>query len=135
MKTNIIYYIITILTILIITACFTIFSKEKDYIVNFLNDYGYDVTSRPVEIVRVEIPEPLDDVFENYNELQLKAGFDLHNYTGKCGTRYTYNVKNYADGTENVRANVLVIDGKIVGGDICTLNIDGFMHELRENKQ
>ena len=134
MKENLFYYALTIAAIVLTAVCFTVFSAEGSYIVNFLNSYGYEVSEKPIETVKIKIPNPFDDVYENYNELQLRAGFDLREYAGKNGTRYTYEVNNYADGTDGVRANVLVIDGEIAGGDICTLKIDGFMHEIRENE-
>ncbi len=134
MKENIIYYGITVAVIVVMSACFTIFSNQDTYIVEFLNSYGYEVSAKPIETLKVKIPEPLDLVYEEYNLLQKKAGFNLEPYQGKNGIRYTYEVKNYYSGEDGVRANVLVIDGKIVGGDICTLKIDGFMHEICKNK-
>lgn len=47
---------------------------------------------------------------------------------GKTVKRYTYIIHNYPDETDQVRANLLVYDGKVIGGDICTLALDGFMH-------
>lgn len=134
MKENLLCYGITVAVIVVMSACFTIFSNEDTYIVEFLNSCGYEVCAKPIETVKVKIPEPLDAVYEEYNELQKKAGFNLEPYQGKNGTRYTYEVKNHYSGEDGVRANVLVIDGKIVGGDICTLKIDGFMHEIRNNE-
>lgn len=132
MKENLLYYLITIAVIAVVAVCFTVFSQEDDYIVSFLEGYGYKVSARPVETVRIAIPSPLDAVYTEYNLLQQRAGFDLREYEGKDGIRYTYEVQNYPGGIDGVRANVLVIDGEIAGGDICTLKIDGFMHEICE---
>lgn len=134
MKENLFYYAITVAVIAIIAVCFTVFSQKDDCIVDFLNSYGYEMTKKPIEVVKIKIPAPLDMVYEEYNKLQLAAGFDLRPHEGKSGIRYTYEITNYHTGETGVRANILVIDGEIAGGDICTLRIDGFMHELRENK-
>ena len=131
MKENIIYYLLTVAVIVVTSLCFTLFSKDDDYIVDFLGGYGYEVSPRPIETAQVTIPKPLNEVYEQYNKIQQKSGFDLRKYEGRKGVRYTYEIKNYPGNEEGVRANIIVIDGEIVGGDICTLKIDGFMHELR----
>ena len=134
MKENLFYYALTIVTIIVTAVCFTVFSSEDDYIVTFLAGYGYEVNPKPVERMEITIPKPLDLVYEEYNKIQNAAGFDLRPYEGKSGIRYTYEVTNYPGDIDGVRANVLVIGSEIVGGDVCTLKIDGFMHEFRENK-
>lgn len=98
----------------------------------FLKGYGWEITGGCIETADVIIPEPFDLVYENYNELQKQAGLDLEPYMGKCGVRCTYEVANYPYETgEQVRANVIVIDGECVGGDICTVSLDGFIHSLK----
>ena len=118
------------LTIALCAAAFsakTISSTNAD----FLKSYGWEVSERLIEKANFTLPEQLDDVYKNYNELQLEAGLDLRPYLGKSGIRYTYRVTNYPTPTEyEVRANLLIIDGKPVGGDICTVNLRGFMHSL-----
>ncbi len=49
-------------------------------------------------------------------------------YAGKRCKRYSYSVLNYPEEPEDVRANILVYNGKIIGGDVCSLKLDGFMH-------
>ena len=78
---------------------------------------------------RVTVPAVFDDVYVNYNRLQNQAGFDLSEYAGKKLVRYTFEVKNFHD-IEGVRINVLIYQGKVVGGDIMTIAIDGFMLPL-----
>ena len=69
-------------------------------------------------------------MYENYNQVQKAQGCDLSKYGGKKCKRYTYVVKNYPDHPENVRANLLVYKNKLIGGDICSLELDGFLHGL-----
>ena len=70
-------------------------------------------------------------MYENYNDIQLKAGLDLRPYMGMKGVRYTYIVENYPkDVGEEVRANVICINKEPVGGDIMTVSIRGFIHSL-----
>ena len=49
-------------------------------------------------------------------------------YKGKRVKRYTYEVTNYPGQASGVRANLLVDGGMVIGGDICSLTLDGFMH-------
>lgn len=99
--------------------------------VEFLSEYGWEVSPRAIEKADIIIPDPFDRVYENYNELQLRAGLDLRPYMGKRGVRYTYTVTNYpCDVGEEVRANVVCVDGVPVGGDIMTVSYYGFMHSL-----
>ena len=77
--------------------------------------------------------DEFDEVFDNYNERQNKAGLDLKPYMGKRATRYTYIITNYPDETVNLRGNVLVVDGVAVGGDISTVELGGFMEALNFN--
>lgn len=94
----------------------------------FLKQFGWEINTKPLEVEEVLIPEQFDQVYQNYNDLQKSQGFDLTDYCGKRVKRWTYAVTNYPDGIEDVRANLLVYDNKVIGGDICTLPPDGFMH-------
>ncbi len=95
----------------------------------FLQSYGWEVSQEPCETVEVVIPEEFGDVYENYNAIQLAQGFDLRDYRGKQVRRYTYEVLNYPQQKEYIRANLLLYRGEIIGGDICSIYAkNGFMH-------
>lgn len=135
MNGNLKYYVLAVVMIVILSVCFIVFADGGGSDINaFLNSYGYEISNRPIEHSRIIIPKPLDAVFAAYNEIQKKAGFDLTDYEGKEGMRYTYEIKNYPGGIDGVRANVIVAEGKIIGGDICTVRLDGFMHEIKPVK-
>lgn len=105
--------------------------------IEFLSKFGYDVISEPKQTKDIIIPEQFDDTYNNYNELQKQQGFNLEGYKGKCAKSYSYAVKNYPDmeNSENeVRANLIVYNGKIIGGDICSVRLDGFMHAFNYGK-
>ena len=40
----------------------------------FLKGYGWEVRTKSVEKEDIIIPKPFDRVYENYNDIQLKAG-------------------------------------------------------------
>ncbi len=81
-------------------------------------------------MAEVIIPAEFDEAYEKYNEIQKKQNLDLSKYSGKRAKRWTYEVKNYP-GYENkkgfIQANILIYDGMVIGGDICSVELNGFM--------
>lgn len=100
---------------------------------SYIKKYKWDINEIPVEVAQVTIPKEFGAVYLEYNKLQKKAQFNLEKYKGKQVTRYSYEVKNYKDNEQFVRANLLIYKDKIIGGDICSLKLDGFMHEISNN--
>ena len=95
---------------------------------NFLAQFGWEVEGTPVEEKTVTIPSEFDKIFAAYNELQKSQGLNLTKYRGKDVTRYTFAVKNYEGYEGTVWANVLVYRGRVIGGDICSADVSGFVH-------
>ena len=101
--------------------------RDNDSRIAFLKAYGWEVEPDAREVVEVVIPEEFDTVYQKYNELQLAEGLDLGKYRGKSVKRYTYLVLNYEyDGT--VLANLLIYKDRVIGGDLCSADADGFVH-------
>ena len=116
-----------------ITRPNTIGSKitDSEDIRRFLAELGWETSEAPAEELDVLIPEQFDDVLRRYNAMQQENGGDLTSYCGKTVKRITFVITNHPQGSEEeVRANVLVYNDKIIGGDICSLAVDGFMHGL-----
>lgn len=107
--------------------------SDNEARIAFLARYGWEVEAEPEEIREVTVPEKFDAVYESYNQMQLSEGLDLKKVAGKQIKRYTYVVTNAEyDGT--VYANLLIYKDKVVGGDVCSARLDGFVHGLsREN--
>ena len=95
---------------------------------NFLAQFGWTVDGGNAKAVTVTIPSEFDKVFAAYNEIQRAQGLDLSKYKKKELTRYTFVVTNYKDYEGVVYANVLVYRNKVVGGDICSADVTGFVH-------
>lgn len=104
--------------------------KSNDDRVAFLSQFGWEVESTPIEEVKVTIPSEFDKVFVGYNELQKQQGLDLTKYKNKEAMRYTYKITNYPDYEGTVYANILVYRGKVIGGDVCTADVNGFVLTL-----
>lgn len=97
----------------------------------FLRGYGFDINPVPLEVSKITLPTEMDSVYRQYNHLQKKAGFDLTPYLGKEVEKRTYQVLIHPYDTQGeVRANFLVDDGILIGGDIMSVALDGFMVAL-----
>lgn len=118
-----------IVTLIVIAAQTPIDASRKT--AQYVQRLGWVIDEKPLEKVGVDLPPEFDNVYKEYNKIQKLAGFDLTDYMGKSVMRYTFSVKNF-EGVEGVRANVLVYRGKIIGGDIMTVAIDGFMIPLKK---
>jgi hypothetical protein len=94
----------------------------------FLSQFGWEVNATPVEETDVTIPSEFDRIFTSYNEIQKQQGLDLSKYKHKTVTRYTFELTNYDDYNGKVYANVLVYRNRVIGGDICSADMTGFMH-------
>lgn len=104
--------------------------KTEEQRQEFITSLGWVVNSEPDEVVEVVIPKKFDEVYENYNNIQKEQGMNLQRYQGKRCKRYSYTVLNHPSGATNVRLNLLVCGNKIVGGDVSSLGMDGFMQGL-----
>ncbi len=101
--------------------------SDPSDIKTFLESFGWEVSDEACEIVEVTIPAEFNAVYTEYNNIQKTQGFDLGEYKGTVVKRYAFEVYNYPDYPDYIRANVLVHDGKIIGGDICSTELDGFI--------
>lgn len=102
--------------------------KSAEDAVSFLSQFGWEVTAEPVEVKTVTIPAEFDKVFAAYNEMQKEQGLNLAKFKNKEVTRYTFSVTNYPDYDGTVYANVLVYRNRVIGGDICSADVSGFVH-------
>ena len=96
----------------------------------FLGEIGWEVQEEPIEFREVMIPEEFDETYQTYNELQLKQGFDLEKYAGKRVMKYSYLVLNHPSGEEGVVATLLVYKGKLIGGDVTSPKVEGFLEGI-----
>lgn len=101
--------------------------------VRFLNRQGLIVQPEP-ESQKVTIPAEFNEQYTEYNSLQKEQGLDLEPYKGKEVTLYVYSVLNYPDYPENVTANLLFDDHRLIGADISYNDAEnGFTKKLITN--
>ena len=99
----------------------------------FLSSLGWQVETPALSIEKVLIPKNFSDVFLKYNEMQKSKGYDLSSYAGKEVELYTYKVTNHKS-YDTVYAQLYIYKGKLIGGDIHSSSLDGFMTALDYNK-
>ena len=102
--------------------------KNNEDRIAFLKQFGWEVSPEEIESEQVTIPSEFDKVFVGYNEIQKRQGLDLSKYRKKNVMRYTYEVTNYNGFDGTVYANVIVYRNKVIGGDICSADVTGFIH-------
>lgn len=98
--------------------------------IEFLSSFGWKVNTEPIEISEITIPQDFNSVYQNYNQIQKEQGFNLEKYKGKLCKHFTYKVLNYKD-QDFVNANLIVYKNKIIGGDISSVELSGFMHGFK----
>lgn len=102
--------------------------KTAEDVIAFLAQFGWQTGASPVEVKTVTVPTEFDKVYAAYNELQKEQGLNLSRYKGKDVTRYTFAITNYKDYEGTVYANVLVYRNRVIGGDVCSADVSGFVH-------
>ena len=68
--------------------------------------------------------------YSQYLELQASQGFELTDYCGKRVKRYTYEITNYPTGESGIQAGLLVYKSTVIGGDVLSAQLGGFIHGL-----
>lgn len=94
----------------------------------FLLQFGWETEKEPIESVSTIVPQKFDRVISEYNQIQRMQGLNLEKYKGKEVVRFTFKVRNYSGYDEDVYANVLVYKKKVIGGDLCSADVNGFIH-------
>ena len=108
-------------------------SGKNDYErIAFIESFGWDAGNVPVDIEEIRIPVEFDEAYEQYNALQREQGFDLRRYRAHIAKKYTYEIRN-SDGSSPavpICANLIIIDGNIVGADISSMQAGGLVTVL-----
>ena len=98
--------------------------------VEYLAQYGWQTSPEPTAVEELLIPEAFDESYSQYLLLQREQGFDLEKYAGKRVKRYTYEILNYPTGETGIIANLLIYKKTVVGGEVLSPRLDGFLHGL-----
>ena len=130
-KSLILIFAVTVMLIVIIGQVFSADSNDINGSTNairvtYLESLGLEIDDADVTSKNILIPEEFDAVYEEYNSVQKKAGFNLADYKGKNATVYTYELKSMKEH----QVHLIVCEGSIIGGDIASIKLDGEMLPL-----
>lgn len=95
---------------------------------SFLESFGYTLAKDPLDVRTVTVPKEFSDIYEEYNRMQKAQDFDLAPYKGKECKQYVYLITNYPGVKSEVHATMLVYQNIIIGGDVSSAELEGFMH-------
>lgn len=98
--------------------------------VAYLESCGWAVSAQPIAVEELIIPEAFDETYSQYLALQESQGFDLTDYRGRRVKRYTYEITNYPTGEAGVQANLMLYRNTVIGGEVLSPQMDGFLHGL-----
>lgn len=97
--------------------------------------FGWQIDPGSEKCEKIKIPEEFGDVYENYNKLQKKCGFDLSHYKGKTVLKYTYIVLNPIESSNDTfYVNILIYENQMIGGDVQTVALKGVMFPIVRGK-
>lgn len=104
----------------------------------FFASFGWEISDEPVEVKETVIPAEFDESYSEYNNLQKTQNFNLEKYKNTRVKSWSYEILNYpgyetTDGV--IRGNLLVCDGVVIGGDICSIELGGFMHGFCKSEE
>ena len=105
-------------------------AKTAAECISFLSQFGWSVNEEPIEVREVIIPSEFNDTYEAYNAIQKNQSLDLEPYKGFRAKKWIFEVKNYPDYPADsgyIRATLLVYDGTVIGGDISSVEQNGFV--------
>ncbi len=96
---------------------------------------GWNVDKTSETVRAVYIPNEASIEFNEYNEMQKSSGFDLVPYMGKGAHLYTYRILNFpSDISVNAFLNLIIYDGKMIGGDCDVLEYDDLYLPVKRTK-
>ena len=105
-------------------------AKTANDCISFLSQFGWSVNEEPVEVREVIIPSEFNDTYEAYNAIQKNQGLDLEPYKSYRAKKWVFEIKNYPDYPADcgyIRATLLVFEGVVIGGDVSSIEQDGFI--------
>lgn len=130
-----------ILSIVLIFSLSEKYQRQSDFVVSskvtdaderiaFIKSFGWEVKPDPTDVRDIYIPSEFDDTYTAYNEIQKAQGYDLSKYKGACVTKWVYTITNYPGYAEKdcIQITLLVDNGYVIGGDVCSVELSGFMH-------
>ena len=97
----------------------------------YLASYGWEIDPDSEEERNVLLPKSFEGAVGEYADMQTRQGYDFASYAGLECRQYTYTVTNYEGCGGTVYATLYIKGTRVIGGDIHSADIGGFMHGIR----
>lgn len=110
---------------------FSYVGATRDDRIKFLEQFGWEADANTEQQCATTIPSADDTVYATYLSIQNSQGFSLEQYAGQTVTQYTYKITNHPQSEDYIYANILVLDGTVIGGDIHNSQVGGFVKGFR----
>lgn len=104
--------------------------KNTSDAVSYVCSLGWSCNETGIQIKESTLPSDFDAVYSKYNELQIQQGFDLREYKGEAVVIYTIPIVDYPN-QKDVLICLLTHKNQLIGGDIHSAALNGFMHTIR----
>lgn len=93
--------------------------------VEYLVSKGLKTASEPSLVEEVLLPEEMDEILSEYNEIQKDSGFDISHYLGKTVKKYVYPIEN----EDEIYVTLYIFEEKIIAADISS-HIEGWQRAI-----
>lgn len=138
--------LVVLIVVVLATAIFFIFRDDPDTaefdgktysiradttqeIMELADFFGLKINSEPIYVKNVVIPAEFNDIYSHYNDLQKLVGLDLEKYKGRQCRLYSYRIIEPKEENSSI-LNLLILDGRVIGGDISEEIFDGEIYAL-----
>lgn len=97
----------------------------------YLAGYGWEIDTASETEQTVLLPRSFEGALKEYAQMQTGQGYDFASYSGLECTQFTYEVTNYSAYDGTVYAVLYIKGTRVIGGDIHSAELSGFMHAIR----
>lgn len=97
----------------------------------YISSLGWDADMESEKAQEIILPRCFDGVMKEYAKMQLDQGYSFADCAGLDCTLYTYTLRNYPEHDGTVYLCLYVRGSRVIGGDVHSAELNGFMHGLR----
>ncbi len=98
---------------------------NNDERVEYIASKGLKTASEPYTVEEILLPEEMDEILSEYNEIQKDSGFDISKYLGKTVKKYVYPMEN----EEETYVTLYIFEERIIAADVSS-HIDGWQRAI-----
>jgi len=105
--------------------------SDLDGRTKYLRSLGWEIDPDSEEKQDILLPAQFTESMSDYIAMQDEQGYDFSSFCGIECKKYTYIVTNYPEYSGTVYAVLYVYGCRVIGGDIHSAELNGFMHGIK----